>query len=119
MKAIVLIAVLFATSLVAGEASVQGFVALNAVASLPGVTIGLDNLGHGTHFEATTDGSGYYQFPEVTPGAYSIFADAKGYGCILIPHLAVHYGEQVRQDFNFVRGRAYDGCDVENKKKSK
>lgn len=58
-------------------------------------------------------------FEEMRPGAYSVWADAKGYGCILIPHFVVHYGERVRQDFNFIGGKAYGGCESVEKKKPK
>lgn len=114
---------LFAVSILASDArkvsSVEGAVTLNSMTALSGVTIELDNLARGTHLQSTTNTSGYYLFEEIRPGAYSMWADAKGYGCILIPRLAVHYGERVRQDFNFVRGKAYGGCEAVEKKKAK
>jgi hypothetical protein len=48
-----------------------------------------------------------------------MWADAEGYGCILIPRVVVHDGERVRQDFNFARGKAYGGCAAAEKKKKK
>ena len=76
-------------------------------------------MARGKFSQATTDVSGYYLFDDVRPGAYSMWAEARGYGCILIPHIAVHYGERVRQDFNFVRGKSYDGCEAIERKKVK
>lgn len=98
--------------------SIEGFVTLNATTFLSGVAIGVDGLGGSEHIESKSDGSGHYLFEEIRPGAYSMWADAKGYGCILIPRVAVHYEERVRQDFNFIRGRAYGGCEA-TKKRSK
>ena len=66
-------------------ASVEGVVTLNSMAPLRAVTIGLSNRTKGTSLQAATDTSGYYLFGEVRPGGYTIWADAKGYGCILIP----------------------------------
>jgi hypothetical protein len=117
------VALLFALPILAGNSDkrpgIEGFVTLNETIPLAGVTIGIDSLAQGTYWETTTNTSGYYLFEEVRPGAYSMWADAKGYGCILIPHVAVHYDERVRQDFNFARGKAYGGCNAAPKKKPK
>jgi hypothetical protein len=96
--------------------SIEGFVTLNSASYLAGVKVGVDNRARGTHFEGKTNTSGYYMFEDIRPGAYSIWAEVKGYGCILIPRLAVHYGERVRQDFNFVAGGAHEGCEPVEKK---
>ena len=101
------------------RAIIEGFVTLNAVSPLSGVTIGIEELARGKYSQATTDVSGYYLFDDVRPGAYSMWAEARGYGCILIPHITVRYGERVRQDFNFVRGKAYGGCEPIEKRKVK
>jgi hypothetical protein len=111
----VCLALFFTASVVVSDphqsSSIEGFVTLNAVTHLAGVTIGVDRLGQETHLHLKTNTSGHYLFEEVQPGAYSMWADAKGYGCILIPRVAVHYGERVRQDFNFVRGQIPGGCE--------
>jgi Carboxypeptidase regulatory-like domain len=117
------IAVFFGLSILASDApnasSVEGVVTLNSMAPLRGVAIGLSNLVRGTSLQAATNMSGYYLFGEVRPGSYTIWADAKGYGCILIPRVVVRYGERVRQDFNFVRGKVYGGCEEVEKNKPK
>jgi hypothetical protein len=99
------------------SSSIEGFATLNATTHLTDVTIGVDSLAKGTHLQRNTNTSGYYLFEEGEPGAYSMWAEAKGYGCILIPRVAVHYGERVHQNFNFVRG-APGSCEpVEEKSK--
>ncbi len=102
----------------AKNSSIEGFVTLNGAAYLAGVTIGVANQASGGHFEVRTNKSGYYVFEDIRPGAYTIWADAQGYGCILIPRLALHYSERVRQDFDFVRGKARQGCEAVDTKKS-
>lgn len=102
-----------------GSSSIEGGVTLNTTIHLAGATISVDSLARGVHIQRETDGSGYYLFEEIQPGAYSMWADAKGYGCILIPRVAVHYDERVRQDFNFVRGKTYKSCEGVDKKEKK
>jgi hypothetical protein len=99
------------------SSSIEGLVTLNAAAALPGVTIGVDSVTRGNHLEATTNVTGHYILQEVRPGTYSVSAEAKGYGCIIYPHVAVNYGQKVRQDFNFVRGKSLGGCEPLDKKK--
>ncbi len=98
------------------RSSVDGLVTLNGISPLPDVTVGLEGLANGRHWQAKTNASGYYLFEDVRPGAYSMWADARGYGCILIPRVAAHQGERVRQDFSFVRGKAYGACEGSEKK---
>ncbi|MBV8573214.1 MAG: carboxypeptidase regulatory-like domain-containing protein [Acidobacteriaceae bacterium] len=93
------------------RSSVEGAVTLNSRSALPAVTIGIDSRGEGVHLETVTNTAGYYLFAEVKPGAYSMWADARGYGCILIPRVAVQYGQRVRRDFNFVRAQPREGCE--------
>ena len=101
------------------SSSIEGFVTLNAATQLADVKIGVDGLARGMHLQVKTNTSGHYLFEEVLPGAYSMWADAKGYGCILIPRVPVHYGERVRRDFNFVRGRVPGACEPVEQSKPK
>lgn len=99
--------------------SVEGRVTFDSRQALPAVTVQLDDLGRGTHVEKITQASGYYLFDQVRPGAYSMWVEADEYGCILVPRLAVHYGQRVRRDFNFERGKPHGSCDsVETKNHS-
>jgi hypothetical protein len=100
------------------SSSLEGFVTVDAVSPLSGVTIGVDNLARGTHLQSTTNTSGHYLFEDIRPGAYSVSAEAKGYGCIIYPRIVVNYGERVRQDFTFVRGKALGDCETADKNKT-
>lgn len=122
MKALSLCLLLFVAAPIGASdrdksSGIEGTVTLNTTIHLAGVTIGVDSLARGTHIQSETNESGNYLFDDVRPGAYSMWAEAKGYGCILIPRVAVHYSERVRQDFNFVRGKSYESCEGVEKKK--
>jgi hypothetical protein len=99
------------------SSSVEGSVTLNGLTPLPNVTIGLENSARGTFFKSKSNASGYYLFQQIRPGSYTIWAEASGYGCILIPRIIVQRGERTRQDFRFVRQKAIDNCEpLENAK---
>jgi hypothetical protein len=91
--------------------SVEGFITLNGQTPIANATVGLQNEARGTHLQRQTDTSGYYLFEEVMPGPYTIWAEATGYGCILIPRLIVERGQRVHQDFTFVRGTIKRDCE--------
>ena len=99
--------------------SVEGSVTLNDLTPLPNVTIGLENTARGTFFKSKSNASGYYLFQQIRPGSYTIWAEASGYGCILIPRIIVQRGERTRQDFRFVRGRGIDDCEPRQQAKPK
>jgi hypothetical protein len=110
------VALLFAISGTAYDASqdscIEGFVTFRNTAYLAGVRIGVHSLAKDLYLEAETNASGYYAFAALPPGGYGMWADAKDYGCILIPRVPVHYGERVRQDFNFSGRIPRGGCDA-------
>src|SRR4051794_40468968 len=78
---------------------IDGFVTTELTAAVPGARIGIDSASKGFHRETTTDVTGYYSIDDLTPGAYSIWAEVRGLGCIIYPHLALLPGKRMRQDF--------------------
>lgn len=88
---------------------IEGFVTSDIVAAVPGASVGVDSLARGFHRQITTDTSGYYSFDHLEPGAYSIWAEIKGVGCIIYPHVAVYRGQRVREDFHFAQAKKYPG----------
>ena len=91
---------------------IDGFVTTELTAAVPGARVGIDSLSTGFHRETLTDVTGYYSIDDLTPGAYSIWAEVRGLGCIIYPRVALLPGKRVRQDFRFVRTRRYPGaCD--------
>jgi hypothetical protein len=111
---------LLIAAIVGGEpsqvCSVEGFVTSDVTASLPGAKIGLDGLARPIHRETGTDASGYYFLGDIQPGAYSLWAEVTGVGCIIHPSVVVNYGEHVRKDFQFIRGRRPGSCEPPQKK---
>ncbi|HEY3453814.1 MAG TPA: carboxypeptidase-like regulatory domain-containing protein [Bryobacteraceae bacterium] len=96
---------------------IEGFVTADVTASIPNARIGVDSVTKGLHRETVTDASGYYLFSELNPGAYSVWAEVPGLGCIVYPHVVVFPGQIVRQDFHFVRARPYaETCEPIQKK---
>jgi hypothetical protein len=89
------------------QSGIEGFVTTELTATVPGARVGIDSLSKGFHREATTDVMGYYSINDLTPGAYSIWAEVRGLGCIIYPHVALLPGKRVRQDFRFVRTKRY------------
>jgi|SRR6185437_15787891 Carboxypeptidase regulatory-like domain len=63
------------------------------------------------YFDDITDVNGHYKLEMLPAGNYQVFADANGYGCVLIPHLIVGEGQHVRQDFHFHLSQRRKGCD--------
>ena len=92
---------------IAQSAVVEGYVTTEEASALPGANIGLDSLTHGYHRSAVADVSGHYLMDELQPGAYSLFAEVKGQGCILLPHVTLQPGQHLRQDFHFTRSARY------------
>jgi Carboxypeptidase regulatory-like domain len=86
-------------------AAVEGFVTSDVTAVVPGATIHLDSRTLSYHRETTTDASGYYVMEELRPGAYSLYAEIRAYGCIIYPHIALMPRQSLRQDFVFVRAK--------------
>jgi len=94
----------------AGDRSaVDGFVTRDMAAAVSGATIGIDSRTGDFHRQTTTNMSGYYSMDDLEPGGYSVWAEIKGYGCIIYPHVALFPGERTHQDFHFVRAKRSPG----------
>lgn len=98
---------------------IEGFVTTDLTTVIPNAKIGVDSVTKGFHRETLTDASGYYLVAELSPGAYSIWAEVPGLGCIVYPHVAVYPGQIVRQDFHFARAKRYPETCEPGQKKSK
>jgi Carboxypeptidase regulatory-like domain len=94
---------------------IEGHVTLNLSRPLGNVSVSADNRLLGLHFESVSNASGYYSLTAVPSGRYSMFADAKSVGCILIPHAGLNEGEHLRQDFDFERRGKKEGCEAREK----
>ena len=115
-----ILAILLGTLLVAQSdqpSGIEGFVTSDIASVIPNATIGVDSVTRGFHRQTVTNTSEYYLADELNPGAYSVWAEVKGLGCIIYPHVAVFPGTRVRQDFYFVRAKRYPrSCEPVQKK---
>jgi hypothetical protein len=91
------------------RSGIEGFVTSDMAAAISGATVGIDNRTGDFHRQTRTDGSGHYLIDDLQPGGYSVWAEIKGYGCIIYPHVALFPGERARQDFHFVRAKRNPG----------
>lgn len=89
------------------RSGIEGFVTSDIGAAIPSATIGVDSVTRGFHRETVTDTSGYYLVGELNPGAYSVWAEVDGLGCIVYPHVEVLPGQLLRKDFYFARANRY------------
>ena len=111
----------FVMTMVAGSQTnlpcIEGFVTSDIASVIPDAKIGVDSLTRGFHRETTTNTSGYYLLDGLSPGAYSVWAEVKGMGCIIYPHVALFPDQRLRQDFYFARAKRYPGnCELLEKK---
>jgi hypothetical protein len=90
-------------------ASIEGFVTNDVAEFLPQAKIGAQSATGAIHRTATTDTSGYYLMQDIRPGSYTMWAEAKAYGCIVYPHITVGYGQRLRQDFRFAKVKRNPG----------
>ena len=97
---------------VSPAATIEGSATTDGAAPLPGVKIAVDNLMRPQHFETRSNAAGHYVIENVPPGRYTVLADARGFGCVVIPVLVMQSGKRVKQDFEFLHTRKKLGCDT-------
>ena len=93
-------------------AAIEGTTTTDGAAPLPGVNIKIDNLVRLQHFETRSNTAGRYVIENVPPGTYTVLADAKGFGCVVIPAVVMQSGKRVKQDFEFLHSRKKLGCEA-------
>ena len=95
---------------------VEGVVTIDGSA-FAGVEVEASSASLGAFWETSTNRSGHYVLDEIRPGRYTMWAEASGYGCIVIPQVVMKDGVRVRQDFHFRKGKTYPGCESLTPKK--
>jgi hypothetical protein len=98
------------------SSGVEGIVTIDDLA-FAGVEVEASSASLGAFWETSTDSSGHYSLDEMSPGKYTMWAEASGHGCIVIPRVVVNDGERTRQDFHFLKGKTYPGCESLKPKK--
>ena len=73
-------------------------------AIVPGATVTVTNLQTKTETVAITDPSGYYNFPNLTPGQYSVTAELSGFKKIVRENVPLDAAGAVTMDFTLQAG---------------
>jgi hypothetical protein len=84
---------------------------------LAGVSVTAVNAVSGFEKHSLTDASGWYRVESLPPARYILRAEAKSYGCIIVPEVIVEDGQRVQQDFQFTGNPAPAGCEPAPAKK--
>ncbi|HTU45438.1 MAG TPA: carboxypeptidase-like regulatory domain-containing protein [Bryobacteraceae bacterium] len=98
-------------------AGVKGNVTLGD-APFAGVEVEASSSSIGQFWETSTDSSGKYVLDALPVGRYTVWAEASGHGCIVIPNVLVKDGVRTMRNFHFAKGKRYPGCESLKPKKN-
>src|SRR5882762_29891 len=86
------------------NARIEGTVQDTSGATVPGVKLLIVNTRTQAKLEAETEVSGFYFFPSLQPGFYTLVAEAKGFRKETVNNIEVTVGETIRQDLKLEVG---------------
>ncbi len=72
--------------------------------TVAGATVSVVDVARGVTRTLTTDDAGEYNAPNLTPGAYTVRAEAKGFKRIERPNVVIEVGKEVRVDLTVQPG---------------
>jgi hypothetical protein len=81
-----------ATSLHGQSGMVDGHITDPSGASISNAAVEIENLGTGLRWISATNTSGYYQFPPLDPGAYTVRVRAGGFALATVTNLKLEVG---------------------------
>jgi hypothetical protein len=84
--------------------SISGRLTDTAGATLPNVSVTLTNTATGQATKVTTGPDGYYNFPDLLPGNYSLRAERDGFQTVAVPTLTVQVELALRNDITMQPG---------------
>jgi len=85
-------------------AEISGIVTDPAGGTVPQAAVTATNAATGLKFNALTNDSGQYLFPQLAPGTYSVSAGAAGFKQSTRENVTLHAGEQMSLPFSMVIG---------------
>ena len=88
------------------QASLKGTVQDASGAAVVGATVTLKDKGTGSQRTTTSDGSGEYTIPNLTPADYSLTVSMNGFRTVVVESLPLHTGEQSTYDAKLEVGAA-------------
>lgn len=83
---------------------ILGEVSDQSGASLAGATVTVTDMQRGTTRIATTDASGNYAVPSLTPGVYKVRAESKGFKAVERPNIQVEVASDLSVDLSLPPG---------------
>jgi len=95
------------------SARVEGTVIDSSKASIPGAKLSLINDKTQVRLDAESDGTGFYTFPTVPPGFYTLAAEANGFKKASITSMEITVGQSIRQEIKLEVGAVSDSMTVE------
>ncbi len=113
-KRIVSLLFLLTLSAVAQEfrGTIQGIVSDPSGAAVPGATVALKNLETGIEREAVSNSTGYYSFPFVVPGSYSMIVKASGFKTSERGGIQLSINDSLKVDVALALGEASETVQV-------
>jgi hypothetical protein len=94
MPRLILAFFLLASILTAQNAVVSGRVSDSSQAIVPGATVEIVNTGTNVTNRTTTNSEGYFTFPPLTPGAYTLTASSPGFKAARVDGIVLEVGQQ-------------------------
>ncbi|HKD06109.1 MAG TPA: carboxypeptidase regulatory-like domain-containing protein [Bryobacteraceae bacterium] len=91
---------------------IAGFVRDQSSAVVPGATVTATNEGTKEARRATTNGDGYYVFPQLAVGSYSITVEAQGFKRYVASGIALDAEAKVSVDVELTVGAATESVEV-------
>ena len=73
-------------------------------AAINGASVTITDVQRGTSRTLTTDESGTYAAPNLTPGVYKVRAEARGFKSVERPNVAVEVAQDIKADFSLSPG---------------
>jgi outer membrane receptor protein involved in Fe transport len=95
------------------NARIEGTVKDSTGAVIPNAKLLIVNTRTQAKLEAESDASGFYFFPSLQPGFYTLVAEAKGFRKETVNNIEVTVGETIRQDLKFEVGTLSETVTVE------
>src|SRR4051812_46323681 len=86
------------------QGSIRGTVADQTGGAIGDATVTVTDVARGVSRSLVTDGSGEYVATSLTPGTYSLRAEAKGFRTVQRDGVLVEVGQNLRVDFEVLPG---------------
>ena len=101
------VAILFLCHSLFGQSSqgtIQGSVTDQTGGAMARATVSVIDVARGVTRTLVTDGAGAYVAPNLTPGPYTVRAEAMGFQTVDHPNVNVEVGQSIRVDFSLQPG---------------